>query len=116
MEIFIIVLIVILVVIYVYQNTYFENFKNSEPIKIMVFTSHTCPHCVTYKKQTEHHIIEWAKKNNYLYENHDGSSDMANKHNVQYVPYCVIYKGSKHKPCIGNSITIDNIEKTINSM
>jgi len=115
METFIIVLIVILVAIYVYQKTYFENFASSEPVKVIVFTSGHCPHCVTYKKNTEPQIIQYANSKGYMYENKDASHPDAQKLNVNYVPQAVVYKGSKHKSLEG-SITSNNIESTLKSM
>lgn len=115
MHTFIIVLVVILVVIYVCQKAYFEYFSDSEPVKILVFTSGHCGHCHTYKREMEQKIKDWANSNGCDYDNQDGSSSLARDLDVQYVPTAFVYKGDNKKQLEG-PITIDNLKRIINSM
>ena len=115
-NIFVIILIVILIVFY-FNINYTEKFsktKNSNDVKIIVFTSNSCGHCTNYINDKESLIKKLANNNDYTYERHDANSSPDYPSDKQYVPLCVVIKDNKKK-VLETNITPDNIENLIST-
>ena len=116
-----IILIILLIILYV-QSSYFKekfNSKNSNTdINILVFVSKTCGHCVNYNNNVHDKLETLAKAKGWnlkrIYSDED-PENLFSKYNVIYVPTCFIIKNDNVKQVSG-SITLENIENTINSM
>lgn len=118
---FVIILLVILVLIKIFEISYFEMFENTtnNDIKIYVFVSKTCPHCVNYVENKHKKIEEnYSKTENIKYEliyANDDKDKLFDKYQIEYVPACVIInKNNAIK--LNNEITKDEIEKIIKTL
>jgi len=98
MNTFIILLIVVLVLIFIYNKTYLEGFENTTPIKIIIFVSKSCPHCVTYNKNMHSKIEQFCNQNGislqriFSDEDKDG---LFEKYNIEYVPAAILIKNDQ---------------------
>jgi len=111
------VVIVVILLIALYFMTRKENFE-TDNTEVLLFLSKTCPHCVTFKNNELHPLGHKLKEDGIKHrvmmadEDKEGLFD---KHNIMYVPACVIIKDNKPKKLDGR-ITHEKIMETIKSM
>ncbi len=116
-KIILLFILAVLIVIVMYQlNKSKENFE-SEKVKVLVFLSKSCPHCVTYKNEEPNVISTLASMPSVEYKSVfcDEEPELSDKYKVMYVPTCFVEKGDKSEQLTGN-VTGENIVKKINSM
>lgn len=90
----------------------------NKKISILVFVSETCSHCVNYNKTTHFNLVQWANTNGYELKRifaHDDKDKLFEKYNIEYVPACIIIKGSKTK-LLDGTINENNIENAIKTI
>jgi thiol-disulfide isomerase/thioredoxin len=98
-----------------------ENFKSSDDnVKILLFVSQTCPHCVTYMENEHEKVVEDSKKNNNEIRLHISgaskeSNDAFDKYNVEYVPACILLKDN-NLVRLKNGVNLENIKEEIKKM
>jgi thiol-disulfide isomerase/thioredoxin len=119
MNTFIIALIVILAVLFIYDYSQKESFGGTEePVKIMVFVSKTCGHCVKYNDEMHDKVAEYAKNKGHelvrLFSD-DDTDNLFDKFDIQYVPACVIMKGNKITK-LNSQINPDNLDNEIKNI
>ena len=118
MNTIIIILIVILILIFIYNKTYLENYDNIYPIRVIVFVSKSCGHCVNYNSNMHDKVVQYTRSNNINLERIFADEDKDNlfdKYNIQYVPALVIIKGNKVKS-LDNSINPNSIDLAVKNM
>jgi len=117
MDTFVIVLIVILVLIYIGNKAFFsESFDTTnEPMKLYVFVSSHCPHCLTYLNNHDKDVCALVKSKGIDIQKveSDGTTHTKNlfeKYSVQYVPAAIIVKGNKVYKNLGSDITPQSVK------
>ena len=115
-----IILVLLLIILYVhgmYFKEGFEKITNSN-VKILVFVSKSCGHCVNYNNNVHNKVEELAKQKGWdlkrIFSDND-PENLFSKYNVMYIPACFIIKNDVTKQLSG-SITLENIENTIKNM
>ncbi len=123
----IIVLIIILVIIYLYQN-YFStssekftdstNSTNSEPLKLYIFVSGHCHHCITYLQKHHDKVVKLCELkgielNKIESDGTAESSDLFSQYDVKYVPTAILVKGDKIHKKLGSVLTPEAISKEL---
>ena len=111
------VVIVVILLIALYFMTRKENFE-TDNTEVLLFLSKTCPHCVTFKNNQlpslGPKLNEDGIKHRVMMADED-KEGFFDKHNIMYVPACVIIKNNKPKKLDGR-ITHEKIMETIKSM
>lgn len=115
----ILVVLVICAVVY-YFSCSMEGFGNCmEKIKILIFVSTSCPHCVDYESNRHQAVLdEYKNKPNVEVSLIVAGQDPENlfkTYNVMYVPACIIIKGDTTEKLEG-PVGVDNIKQKIGSM
>ena len=120
MNTFIIVLVVILVLIYICHKTFYgERFENTDKnMKLFVFVSSHCPHCITYLNKYDSDVSTFVKSKGIDFQKvvSDGSkesTDLFNKYDVQFVPAAILVKNGKIYKNIGSNITPQSIKSAL---
>jgi thiol-disulfide isomerase/thioredoxin len=117
-KIILLVILAVLIVIVMYQlSKSKENFE-SEKVKVLVFLSKSCPHCVTYKNDEESKVTSVLQNMpNVEYKSMfcDEEPELSDKYKVLYVPTCFVEKGTKSEQLTGN-VTAKNIIEKMTSM
>jgi hypothetical protein len=120
----IIVLVIILVIIYIGQNAFFSSSEkftdssSSEPLKLYVFVSGHCPHCITYLKKHHEQVANMCKSKGVQLKKieSDGSpesSKLFSQCDVQFVPTAILMKGDKVYKNLGSVVTPDALSKEL---
>jgi len=92
-----------------------DMFESHEEKSVIVFLSTTCPHCVSFDRDTYDGLSESLKKMDIgitkIYSNND-PDNLFDKLGVQYVPSVFVFKGDVGKQVSGPS-TAENIVSTL---
>jgi thiol-disulfide isomerase/thioredoxin len=115
-------LIILIILIIILGFTFWKKIEkfgnNQDDVKILVFVSDTCPHCVSYKAKKNEQVKHDVEENGYKYDLINSSPetrDLFNKYDVQFIPTCVVVKNDKHVRLQGD-INIDNIKDTLKDL
>ncbi len=122
-KIILLVILAVLIMIVMYQlSKSKENFE-SEKVKVLVFLSKSCPHCIDYKGTEDKpgeepnviSVLSTMPNVEYKSVFCDEEPELSDKYKVVFVPTCFVEKGNKSEQLTGN-VSADNIVKKINSM
>lgn len=115
----IIVLIIILVLIY-FGKGVFESFDNidTKSLKLLIFVSDTCPHCVTYMNNNHADVIALSQSKGIqvqkIKSGDPNAESLFNKYNVQFIPTCLIIKDDIVYKNLGSNISPQSIKSALN--
>jgi thiol-disulfide isomerase/thioredoxin len=89
--------------------------------KLLVFLSKTCPHCITYEKETHDKLLKELLKeldNEIMIEKVYSDNDtqgLFNKYNINFVPAGILLSRERHIPIEG-IINTENIKEQIKNL
>lgn len=121
----VLLLVIVLVLLYLVQHCYCsEHFKNAKNIdtlnlKILIFVSKNCIHCVNYNNNVHDQLVDQLKSyKNITIERifaDEDPDDMFDKFNIRGVPACfILYNDQIIK--LKGAITSVNIENQIENI